>query len=130
MIRLYGTAQSRARRSLWALEELGLKYEHFPVGFDGATRKPDYLRINPNGHVPALDDDGFIIWESMAINLYLAEEHGKSPFWPSSVHGHGSCYQWSFFGMTEIETSMLAIFMNRILLPAEERRRASGSEIG
>ena len=72
MIKLYGTAMSRAGRALWALEEVGQKYEHIPISFGGDTRKPEYLKINPNGHIPCLDDNGTIIWESMAINLYLA----------------------------------------------------------
>ena len=80
MIKLYGTVMSRAGRAAWALEELGLKYEHVPISFQGDTRKPEYLKINPNGHIPAIDDDGLIVWESMAINLYLAEKYGKAPF--------------------------------------------------
>ena len=76
MLKIYGTSMSRASRALWAAEELGLKFEHIPVGFaDGGTRKPDYLKINPNGHVPAIDDDGTILCESMAINLYLVEKY-------------------------------------------------------
>ena len=84
MLKIYGTAMSRASRTLWTAEELGLKYEHIPVGFgDGGTRQPEYLKINPNGHVPAIDDDGLILCESMAISLYLVEKYGKAPMWPA-----------------------------------------------
>jgi len=128
MIKIYGTSRSRAGRSLWALEELGLKYEHVPVGFSGETRKPEYLKINPNGHIPAIDDGGTIVWESMAINLYLAEKYGKSPFWPSTVEQHGACYQWSFFGMTEIEPLLMTIFLNRLMLPPEQRNEPAAAK--
>src|SRR5271155_6070201 len=118
MIKLYGTAMSRAGRSLWALEEVGIQYEQELVA---ETRKPEYLKINPNGHVPTLDDNGTIIWESMAINLYLAEKYGKAPLWPSTVEGHGACYQWSLWATLEVEGPMFDVFKNRILLPADQR---------
>ena len=118
MIKLYGSSMSRAGRSLWALEEAGVKFEQVTVG---ETRTPEYLKINPNGHVPALDDNGTTIWESMAVNLYVAEKYGKAPLWPSSVEGHGACSQWSLWAMTEIETPMINIFMHRLMLPAEQR---------
>jgi len=125
MIKMYGTARSRSGRTLWALEELGLKYEHLPISFTGETKKPEYLKINPNGHIPAIDDGGTIVWESMAINLYLAEKYGKGSLWPSTVEQHGACYQWSFFGMTEIEPLVMTVFMNRMLLPQEQRNESA-----
>lgn len=125
MIKMYGTARSRSGRTLWALEELGLKYEHLPLGFTGETKKPEYLKINPNGHVPAIDDGGTIVWESMAINLYLAEKYGKGGLWPSTVEQHAACYQWSFFGMTEIEPLLMTVFTNRLLLPQEQRNESA-----
>ncbi len=125
MIRLYGTVMSRAGRPAWALEELGLKYEHLPITFQGDTRKPEYLKINPNGHIPSLDDNGLIVWESMAINLYLAEKYGKAPFWPATVEGHAGAYQWSFFGMTELEPHLITILMNKMFLPAEQRSESA-----
>jgi glutathione S-transferase len=121
MTTLYGTSQSRAARSLWALEELGVKYTHVPTSFNGETRTPEFLKINPNGHVPALEDDGEIFWESMAINLHLAEKYGKAPMWPASVTDRGHAYQWSFWAMTEIEPHLLAILMHKLFLPAEQR---------
>ena len=118
MVKLYGSSISRAGRSLWALEEAGVKFEQVTVG---ETRKPEFLRINPNGHVPTLDDDGTIIWESMAINLYVAEKYGKAPLWPSTVEGHGACYQWSLWSMTEVETALLDVVYHRLMLPPDQR---------
>src|SRR5205823_6011995 len=103
MIKLYGVPQSRAMRALWMLEELGLPYENVKVNFaTGDTRKPEYLRINPNGHIPALQDGDLIIWESMAINLYLARKYDMG-LWPKTVEGEGRAFQWSFWAMTEAE---------------------------
>ncbi len=66
MTTLYGSSKSRAARSLWALEELGVKYEHVPVTPPEA-KSPDNLKRNPNGHIPVLEDDGLIVWESCEI---------------------------------------------------------------
>jgi glutathione S-transferase len=120
MIKLYGTSKSRSARALWALEELGLKYEHVPVEVAKA-KSPEHLKVNPNGHVPVLEDDGKIFWESMAINLYLAAKYGKAPFWPESHEDRGHAVQWSFWGMTEAEPHLLTILRNRMLLPPDQR---------
>jgi glutathione S-transferase len=127
MIKVHGTARSRAGRSLWAAEELGVNYEHVPVAVPD-TRKPEHLKINPNGHIPAIDDDGTIVWESMAINLYLAEKYGKNTLWPPTVEQHAASYQWSFWAMTEIEPPIMTIFLNRIILPAEQRNEKAAAK--
>ena len=62
-----------------------------------------------------------MVWESMAINLYLAEKYGKGSLWPASVEDHGHAYQWSFFGMTEVEPHLMALLTQRIFLPADQR---------
>src|SRR5213593_700068 len=121
MIKLYGVPQSRAMRALWMLEELGLPYEHVKVNFaTGDTRKPEYLRINPNGHIPALQDGDLIIWESMAINLYLARRYDKG-LWPKTVEGEGRAFQWSLWAMTELEEPLLTALLHRMFLPEAER---------
>ena len=120
MLTLYGTSKSRSARSLWAIEELGVKYEHVPVEVAQA-KSPEHLKRNPAGHIPVLNDDGHFFSESMAINLYLAEKYGKAPFWPASPVSHGDCYKWSFFGMTEIEPHLMTILRNRLFLPADQR---------
>jgi glutathione S-transferase len=120
MLKLHGTSKSRSARSLWALEELGLKYEHVPVAVANA-KSPDHLKVNPNGHIPALEDDGHVVWESMAVNLYLAEKYGKSPFWPATPEGHADCLKWSFWGMTEVEPHLMTLLVNKIFLPPDQR---------
>jgi glutathione S-transferase len=120
MIKLYGTSKSRAARVLWALEELGLKYEHIPVEV-AKVKSPEHLKINPNGHIPVLEDDGNIFWESMAINLYLAAKYGKAPLWPESHEDRGHAVQWSFWGMLEVEPHLLTVLRNRLLFPPEQR---------
>ncbi|HUN58962.1 MAG TPA: glutathione S-transferase family protein [Candidatus Binataceae bacterium] len=120
MLKFYGTSKSRSARSLWAIEELGLKYEHVATPVPQA-KSAEHLQINPNGHIPAIDDEGTIIWESMAVNLYLAEKYGKGSLWPASVEDHGHVYKWSFFGMTEVEPHLMSLLSQRIFLPADQR---------
>jgi glutathione S-transferase len=104
MITLYGAAASRASRSLLALEELGLPYEHVPLEpWSDAADAERLARINPNARVPVLDDDGLILWESIAINLYLADRYGDAPFWPADPRGRALVYQWSVWSQTAID---------------------------
>ena len=123
-LKIYGVARSRAFRTLWMAAELGLDYELVRVDFaDGGTRRPEYLAINPNGHIPAIDDAGFRLWESMAINLYLAKKYdGGRGLYPSRLEDEARAWQWSFWGMTEVERPALAALLNRI--GPEDRRDA------
>jgi glutathione S-transferase len=120
MVKLYGTSKSRSARTLWALEELGVKYEHIPTEVSKA-KGPEHLKVNPNGHIPALEDDGVVLFESQAINLYLAEKYGKNSIWPASVEDHGRTYQWSFWAITELESHFLTLLTHKIFLPADQR---------
>ncbi|HVA76552.1 MAG TPA: glutathione S-transferase family protein [Candidatus Binataceae bacterium] len=120
MTKLYGTSRSRSARSLWALEELGVKYDHHPMPPTEA-KSPEHLKRNPHGHVPVLEDEGTMVWESMAINLYLAEKYGKGSLWPADIASHADIYKWSFWAMTEVEPQLMTILLNRVLNPADKR---------
>src|SRR5262249_42037651 len=74
-LRIYGVARTRAFRALWAAEELRLVYEHVPIeiGEAGARRK-EFLALNPNGRLPLIIDDSFVLSESLAITLYLPKK--------------------------------------------------------
>lgn len=126
MLKIYGIPRSRAFRTLWLAKELGIDYENVAVDFaSGETRQPPYLKINPNGHVPAIDDDGFILWESMAINLYLAKKYGLGTLYPTTLEGEAQAWQWSFWGMTELERHVLTAMFNRAIYPEDKRDAAA-----
>lgn len=95
MLKLYGGTRSRAAIVAWYLEELGVPYEFVRLDMAaGAHRQPDYLAINPMGKVPAVVDDGVVVWESGAILLYLADKHGQLPATPGE---RARVYQWILF---------------------------------
>lgn len=128
---IYGIAQSRALRVLWAAKELGIDFKLEPVDNMGGSRKPEFLKINPNGHVPAINDDGLIMWESLAINLYLAKKYG-GPMQPKNLADEGRALQWSFWAVTEAEGHALTLLMKR-MNPAgtsDEAVAAAGEKLG
>jgi glutathione S-transferase len=120
-LRIYGVAKSRVFRVLWAAKELGLAYEHVEIDFsDGPSgvRSPAFLAINPNGQVPAIDDDGFVLTESLAINLYLAR---KAQGAPATARDEARALQWSFWAATQIEAALISLARHRVQLPPEQR---------
>ena len=126
MTKLHGTSRSRSARSLWALEELGVPYEHLPMPTTEA-KSAAHLKLNPNGHVPVLEDDGAVVWESMAINLYLAEKYGKNSLWPSDPAARADIYKGSFFAMTEVEPQLITLLVNRVMAPPEQRNEKAAA---
>ncbi len=103
---IYGVAFSRAFRPLWAANELGLDYAHVPTHFNEESKQPDFLAINPNGRVPAMRDGDLVLFESMAINLYLARTYG-APLALDDPADEARAAQWSFWVMTELEGTLL-----------------------
>jgi glutathione S-transferase len=123
MIKLYGVAASRAARCLWMLEELQVEYEHVPINFSDECKTAEYLKLNPNGHIPTLVDGDTVLWESMAINLYLVQKFG-GPLQPRTVEEYGHTVKWSFWGMTEVERPLLDLLFHRAIFPEGQRDRA------
>ncbi len=125
-LRIYGIARTRAFRVLWMAHELGLDYEHIAIetGAEGA-RKPEYLAVNPNGRLPAIDDDGFIMWESMAINLYLAKKHSPGGLYPATPQGEAKAWQWSLWAANEVERGVNVWSFHAARLPQAERDQKS-----
>lgn len=103
MITLYGHFSSSAGRCYWLLEELGLPYETKILDMQAKEqKKPEYLALNPNGKVPTLIDDGFVVWESYAINQYLVEKY-RPELLGHTVQDHGLVYQWSYWSLLHLQ---------------------------
>ena len=112
MLTIYGAFRSRASRNIWLCYELGIPFKLVPVvqsyRLKGAapptgaleTQSPEFLKINPHGHIPSIDDDGVILHESLAINLYLAKKHG-GPLAPANLGEDGEMTMWSMWALAE-----------------------------
>jgi glutathione S-transferase len=127
MLQLYGNPRSRAMRCLWMLEEMGRPYQLI----EKSTKADDlqgveYRRLNPNARIPTLVDGDLVLWESMAINLYLAQKY-KGPMHCAGPEVLGLAAQWSFWGMLEMEALLLDLLWHRAALP-EFARDASNAE--
>lgn len=123
-LKIYGVARSRAIRTIWMAEELGTPYEHIEIGFGPqGARSPAFLAINPNGHIPAIDDDGLIMAESLAINLHLARTRG-GPLAPKDAREDALATMWSFWAASEAEVHAAPIMYHTALYPEAERDAA------
>jgi glutathione S-transferase len=119
-VKIYGSVQSRAARSLWCARECGIEFEHLGTDFAALKSDPQYLKVNPNAKVPAMIEGDLVLFESMAINLYLAHKYGKS-LWPATVEDEARAYQWSFWGMTELEKHLLTIVIDMFMTPPDKK---------
>lgn len=125
MITIWGARASRAARCLWALEELGLEYEHRPVGReDGSLTSPAYLAINPAGKAPALQDGEVTMTESYAINLYLAQRYGGGGLWPEGDRRQALVLQWTLWAATEAEPNVIPLVIAVAFTPEDQRDAA------
>lgn len=123
---IYGIAASRTSRPLWVAQELGLDYEHIAQVYEGgATHTPEFLALNPNGHIPVIDDDGIVVWESMACALYMAERFQGPDGASLAAQNHAEraeILRWSFWAVTECESDALTFLMHRIAMPEDRRK--------
>jgi glutathione S-transferase len=124
MLTIYGVYRSRASRNIWLAEELGIPFKQVPVmqfyrlpdpppADVLHTKSPEFLKINPNGHIPSIDDDGLVLHESLAINLYLARKHGKS-LGPANLAEDGQMSMWSLWAAAEVEPHSINIVYHRV----------------
>ena len=131
MLKIYGVYRSRAARNIWLANELSIPFTIVPVmqlyrltPADAEqvlnTKSPEYLKVNPNGHVPAIDDDGLVLHESLAINLYLARKHG-GPLAPANAAEDGQMTMWALWAANELEPHAITVLVHRVSKPPAER---------
>jgi glutathione S-transferase len=128
-LRIYGIARTRAFRALWVAMELGLDYEHLPIEIgDAGARAPEFLAINPNGRLPVIVDGDFVLFESLAITLYLAKKHSTGTLYPATLEGEAKAWQWSFWAIAEVDRGVNIWSLHAVRLPPAERDAALREE--
>ena len=124
MLTIYGVYRSRASRNYWLADELGIPVKAVPViqayrladpnAADAPlhTRTAEFLKVNPNGHIPSMDDDGLKLHESLAINLYVAKKHGGT-LAPANLAEDALMTMWSLWAANELEVNALQVLTHR-----------------
>src|SRR5262245_58449610 len=118
-LRLYdGSRSPNARKVRLLAAELGLALECVRLDFaKGEYRSEAFLALNPNGKVPTLDDDGFVLWESCAILRYLAGKRPERGLVPLDARGQALVDQWLFWWTAHPEAALLELAAEKLIKP-------------
>src|SRR5262245_128989 len=127
MLKLWGRINSiNVQKVLWALEELRVPYERTDAGLQyGVVNEPFYRKMNPNGRVPTIEDDGLVLWESNAIVRYLAGRYGAGGLCPQDAKVRADADRWMDWQQTTIAPPMVTLFWGYVRTPPEKRDPAA-----
>ena len=126
MLKILGrTSSSNVQKIQWCCDELGLAYEQQDAGHGVRNRDADYLAMNPNGLVPTIIDDGFVLWESNAIIQYLASKHGAGSLYPDDLRTRALACQWMDWTGTVGIPARRALHRTLNVPPPEDRAQAA-----
>ena len=122
MLKIWGRSNSvNVKKALWCVEELALPYERIDAGMQyGVVNTPEYRKMNPNGLVPTLDEDDFILWESHSIVRYLAAKYGKGVLWPMNERTRALASQWMDWAFS-FQANLRNVFWGLVRTPPEKR---------
>ncbi|HET9651371.1 MAG TPA: glutathione S-transferase family protein [Usitatibacter sp.] len=123
MLKIWGRLSSvNVQKVVWCADELGLAYERVDAGGKfGINDTPEYLAKNPNGLVPTIEEDGFVLYESNAIVRYLAAKDAEARLWPKDLRGRADADRWMEWQSTSYTPAMTAIFWQLVRTPEGER---------
>jgi glutathione S-transferase len=126
MIKIWGRATSiNVQKVMWAIGELDLPHERIDAGGTfGKNNEPAYLAMNPNGLVPTLDEDGFILWESNSIVRHLAAKYGAGKLEPANAEERARANSWMDWQLTTASPAIRDLFWGLIRTPPEKRDQA------
>ena len=127
MLRLWGrTTSSNVQKVLWLAGEIGLPYERVDAGGAyGVVDTPAYRAMNPNGLVPTIEDDGFVLWESNTIVRYLAAKHAATSIYPADVRARADVERWMDWGTSVLAPAITPAFWQLVRSPPAQRDAAA-----
>lgn len=122
-LKIYGrTTSINVMKVLWTCVELGVPFTREDVGGPfGRNNEPWYRAMNPNGLVPTIDDDGFILWESNTVARYLAAKYGGGRLWPLGTQARADSERWMDWQLSVLGPAMFGVFWGLIRTPADKR---------
>lgn len=126
-LKIYGNMNSSTFRVVWAAEELGLDYELIDIPIDQCATHPILARLNPNRKIPVIDDEGVVIWESMAINSYLAKKAGGD-LAPLDAVEEAQVQMWGYWISIDIQKDCYAVLAHSQLLPESKRQPSAADD--
>lgn len=126
MLKIWGRTNSiNVQKVLWCCAELGLDFDRIDAGLAfGVNDTPEYKAMNPNGLVPTIDEDGFVLWESHAIVRYLARQYGMGKLWPADARAAADADRWMEWYSTTLWLNVRPIFHNLVRTAPEKRNMA------
>lgn len=127
MLTIWGRpTSSNVQKVVWAAEEIALPYRRNDVGGPfGGLDTAEYRRMNPNGRIPVIEDDGFVLWDSNAIVRYLAQKHGNGTLWPTDAHMRARADQWMDWQQTTLHPAIGPLFLGLVRTPPDKRDPAA-----
>ena len=120
---IWGRTNSvNVQKVTWCCEEMAVDYDRIDAGRTfGVVDTPAYRNLNPNGLVPTLVDDGFVLWESNAIVRYLAAKHGAGSLWPDDPRTRANADRWMDWKITTFWPAIHALFLGLVRTPPDQR---------
>jgi glutathione S-transferase len=127
MLKVWGRKNSaNVQKAMWAIGELALAHERIDIaGAFGRNHEPAYLRLNPNGLVPTLEDGDLVLWESNTIVRYLASLHGQGTLEPADPKARAQASQWMDWQLSVLGPAIHATFWGLVRTPPEKRDLAA-----
>ncbi|MDB5807641.1 MAG: glutathione S-transferase [Betaproteobacteria bacterium] len=123
MLKIWGRSNSiNVQKVMWLVTELQLPHTRTDAGLQFGTVNEEWYRaMNPNGRVPTIDDEGFILWESNAVVRYIAGKHAAGSWWPQDMQVRADADRWMDWCTTTIAPVMTPLFWGLIRTPVEKR---------
>lgn len=127
MLKLWGNADSvNVQKVMWCCEEIGLPYQRIDAGRHfGVVHTPGFRKLNPNGLVPTIDDDGYVLWESNAIVRYLAARHAPGSLWPTDARARADADRWMDWANSTLWPALVPLFRAFMRTPEAQRNAAA-----
>lgn len=123
MLAIWGNADSvNVQKVLWCCEEIGLPYQRTDAGQRfGVVDTQQFRALNPNGLVPTIVDEGFVLWESNAIVRYLCAKHAAGTLWPLDVRERAEADRWMDWSSSTLWPALRPLFRGLVRTPEAER---------